>query len=274
MEINKIGFEHRHNAAYCIDRPEGSGDYLFLLLKSDTAIMINGEEQNAEAGSFILFTIGTPQIYHAVGSESIYDWFHFSMNNKEFEWLIHLNIPFDRITHIEDVGNLSLLIKNMCHEKYSGTLYMTEILDHYTKLFFLKLSEMLYEKPVMAVTDLHDKMSIIRNQIYNSPQSEWKVENLAHQLTMSRSYFEHKYTEIFGISIINDVITARLERAKYMLTKTDLTVNRIAESCGYNSNTHFMRQFSARTHMTPSEYRALYSATAEDSDKCTGGQPE
>ncbi|MCI7804135.1 MAG: AraC family transcriptional regulator [Oscillospiraceae bacterium] len=98
-------------------------------------------------------------------------------------------------------------------------------------------------------------MSILRSQIYNMPYNDWNIEGLAHQLTMSKSYFQHLYKEIFGISVMNDVIQSRIEHSKYLFSTTDISITQIAQMCGYKCDLHFMRQFKTRMQMTPSEYR-------------------
>ena len=43
--------------------------------------------------------------------------------------------------------------------------------------------------------------------------------------------------------------------AKQLLKTTDLRINEVASSCGYQNSTHFMRQFKEKTGISPSEYR-------------------
>lgn len=65
---------------------------------------------------------------------------------------------------------------------------------------------------------LHKHYAILKHLragIYNSPELIWCVEQMAEQVHMSPSYFQHLYKEIFGISCRQDVILARMERAKF-----------------------------------------------------------
>lgn len=105
----------------------------------------------------------------------------------------------------------------------------------------------------------HFKLSILRSKIYNKPYHDWNVEGLAHQLTMSKSYFQHLYKEVFGISVMNGVIHSRIEHSKYLLSTTDMPIAQIAEMCGYKCELHFMHQFKTRMNMTPTEYRLSVS---------------
>ena len=52
-----------------------------------------------------------------------------------------------------------------------------------------------------------------------------------------------------------DIITSRLEKVKWLLENTSLTVAQIADKSGYSNTSHFIRQFSSRTGLTPSAYR-------------------
>ena len=54
---------------------------------------------------------------------------------------------------------------------------------------------------------------------------------------------------------MQDLIEARINAARQLLTATDLPVHEIAAACGYQNATHFMRQFKEITGLTPSAYR-------------------
>ena len=255
MNINNIGYEHCHNADFRIERPQGSEDYLFLLLKTAAIFTFNGEDIITEKNSFILFEKDTPQFYRAYGAAFSNDWFHFSISDDDISFFRELDIPFNEVVQIENINDLSIIIKNMSYENYSSNVYRTDSVELYMKLFFIKLSEKIHSDDSQNTGLYYDKMSILRSKIYNMPHHKWTVEKLANSLTMSKSYFEHLYKELFGISVMNDVIKSRIEHSKYLLSTTDIPIIKIAEICGYNSAPHFIRQFSSRTDMTPKEYR-------------------
>lgn len=255
LKINNIGYNHRHDADFFVSRSNGSGDSLFLLLRTPAIFELEGRELHAQKNSFILFKEGTPQFYRSDGGEFSNDWFHFSFSAEEQGLFDALEIPFDRIVSIGDITNLSMLIKNMSFENYSANIYRTDSVELYMKLFFIKLSEKLHASKESLVSTHYDRMSILRSKIYSMPRHEWNVDGLAHELAMSRSHFEHMYKQIFGISVMNEVINSRIEYAKFMLSTTDIPVNQIADICGYKSDIHFMRQFRSRTDMTPTEFR-------------------
>lgn len=258
MYINNIGYNHYHNADFCINRPQGSGDYLFVLLKTPAVFTFEDREIISEENSFILYKKGSPQHYRAHGVQFSNDWFHFDCNSKEADFFKELDIPFDKVMQLHNINDLSLLIKNMCHEYYSSNPYKTDSAELYMKLLFFKLSEKIHFAENRSVDSYYEKLSILRSKIYNMPYHKWTVERLADSLTMSKSYFQHLYKSTFGISVINDVIQSRIEHSKYLLSSTNFSIGQIAEMCGYNNGTHFMRQFKDNMSITPSEYRAEF----------------
>lgn len=255
MQINNIGFHHFHDADFRIERPNGSGDYLFLLLKTPAIFTMNGKDIDTEQNSCILFKKGTPQFYRAKGTKFSNDWFHFDLSEDELSYIKSLNIPFDKVVSIENMNELSLIVKNMCFERYSDNQYKEESMQLYIRLFFIKLSEKLHFVNTNNPSSYFNKLSIIRTNIYNMPYHDWNIEDVAHQLTMSTSYFQHLYKKQFGTSVMNDVIQSRIDHAKYLLSSTDISIVQISEMCGYKCPSHFMRQFKLRMKVTPSEYR-------------------
>ena len=255
MTINNIGYNHNHDADFQIHRPDGSGDYLLLLLKTPAVFLLDGKEQLTESDSFILYQKGTPQFYRAHGSYFSNDWLHFDMSEEELHTLQEFQIPFDTVIPLTNINDLSLFFKNISYEHYSSNPYRRESVALYLKLLFLKLSEKLNAHPDETVGTYYERMSLIRSQIYNMPYFDWSIPGMAHQLAISKSYFQHLYKQIFGTGAMDDVIQSRIHHAKYLLSTTMLSVKEISGMCGYKSETHFMRQFKACEGITPSQYR-------------------
>jgi AraC family transcriptional regulator of arabinose operon len=256
VRIVNVGCDHRHDADFFINRPEGSGDWLMLLVKTPAVFVTERGEVHAEAGTVMLYKQGTPQCYRADGAQFGNDWFHFMPEGTEDEqFLKELDIPFDAPVRLDSLSELTVFVSMMCHEHYSGGLYSTDTCDLLVKLFFMKLSEKLHRTSERGTGTSYEKMSVIRAKIFNDPANGWNIDGLAHELNMSRSSFQHSYKKLFGVTPMNDVIYARTERAGYLLATTDYSVGRIAQMCGYSSDIHFVRQFKKVTGERPTEYR-------------------
>jgi AraC family transcriptional regulator of arabinose operon len=78
---------------------------------------------------------------------------------------------------------------------------------------------------------------------------------MAQKLAISSSALQTSYKEAFGTTCIADVIAARIDAAKRLLTDTELSVNQISEISGYQSYEHFIRQFKSMEGVTPLVFR-------------------
>lgn len=101
----------------------------------------------------------------------------------------------------------------------------------------------------------YEKLCILRGRIMKNPELPWNVNDIAAELYLSKSYLQKMYKHYFGKSIIMDMIDFRLEKAKILLTSSDMTVTDISRECGYSSYNYFVRQFKAAEDMSPTEYR-------------------
>ena len=90
------------------------------------------------------------------------------------------------------------------------------------------------------------------------PEADWSVQELCGHTHVSRSYLQRMYKKYFGKSIVEELIDFRLQKAKELISSTDLTMSHIAELCGYASYAHFAKQFKVNEGMTLSEYRQRY----------------
>ncbi len=264
MKISNTGYNYRHDSNFEINRPNGSGDYIILLLRTPAVFHISGISYHAKENSFIVYKKGSPQLYGALGEEFANDWVHFDMEKNDEENLISRGIPFDKPIYIGDISSLSQIIKNMCYEKYSANIHKEKSVELYLNLLFIKLSEKINQLDNNELNDYYDKFSELRTKIYNKPALEWTIKEMSKKMMLSESYFQHLYKKIFGISAINDVITSRIEHGKYLLFNTSLSVNAISEECGYKNNVHFIRQFKKNTGLTPTEYRYRFKASKEE----------
>jgi hypothetical protein len=68
-----------------INRPTGSGDYIFLILQSPAYFILNGKRVETKGCSVIFYKKGTPQIYGALNEEFVNDWIHFELDEGEYE---------------------------------------------------------------------------------------------------------------------------------------------------------------------------------------------
>ena len=78
---------------------------------------------------------------------------------------------------------------------------------------------------------------------------------MARQLGVSTTWFDKLYRAQYGVSPKQDVLRARIERAKGLLTFTEGSLREVAQLTGFQNEYYFSRAFRRRTGMAPGEYR-------------------
>jgi len=253
--INNVGFNHSHDVDFFVERPKGSGDYLFLLIKTGAFFNLNGIEKSVSENSFILYKKGSPQIYRCIPKQTFTnDWIHFDFESEEEKEILY-KIPFDRPIKLKDINFFTFCIKMIASETYSSNKNKNQNILNYMSLIFSKIDEQLSVNENKEVNEKYELLSTIRNKIYSKPYENRTVKSTAHEVRMSESLFQHSYKKLFGVSFIQDLIKSRIEYAKMLLTTTNLNVNEISKQCGYKSYIHFSRQFQKNVGTSPLNYR-------------------
>lgn len=259
MEIHSIGYHHYHEKDFVIDRPDGIGQsWLFLIFKTKTLLRIKGKEIIAEPNCCIIYSGDEPEYYRACDEVYIDDWFHFTVEPLDIQLFRELNLPINTLIKLENVAEISQIIRTMTYEFYSGNLYSADIVELNMKMLFFRLSRVVNSNIRSLTENTSDKYNImiaLHDKIYNQVSVIGSVADMARELSLSVSDLQHTYKKIFGRCITDDIKKSRLIQAKNLLTTTNLPLKIIAERCGYSNEMNFMRHFKKHSGMTPTEYR-------------------
>ena len=256
MKIINVGYNHCHDSDFYIDRPEGSGDNLLILLKTDAVFNIDGKDIKIHENSFFMYKKGRPQRYRCV-YQSVFanDWVHFEFEGDEEKEFFNLGLDYETPVLAEDMNFLSFCIKMMASENYSDNMNRHQSICHYMFLIFCKVGEYAAKKAESRNDSYYEMLSTVRNKIYSRPYEHRTAESSAHEVRMSVSNFQHLYKKYFGVTLFQDIIQSRTEYACMLLKSTNLSAVEVAQKSGYNHYAHFVRQFKQTMGISPSEFR-------------------
>jgi AraC-like DNA-binding protein len=80
-------------------------------------------------------------------------------------------------------------------------------------------------------------------------------DKMAEMVHLSPGYFSNLFRSEVGMSFSDYLIMVRIENAKAMLRRFELSVEAISKKCGFNSLAHFSRTFKDRCGLSPLKYR-------------------
>lgn len=252
MELHTLGIGFQHDSSFLIERPNGSGDELLLIFKSPAIIRLEDNIHHIPSGSAIVYSGKHPQYYGADGQVYINHWVHFDAGG-DAAFFERIGLPFNTILHISDIAAAEEILVLLNKEIVSGGTNSTECTELLLRLLLARLGG----KPSGKEISLHSAaLRELRAEIYRDPAKCRSIAELAALQHLSQSHFQYLYKREFGISCYDDILRARLDRAKYYLKNTTLSVIKIAELCGYENDVHFIRQFKKRTGCTATQYRS------------------
>lgn len=77
----------------------------------------------------------------------------------------------------------------------------------------------------------------------------------ARHLGYSSEYLRRIFEQQTGVSFAGYVDRVRVDKGRELLEETDDPVEKIASACGYTTPAQFIRAFTSRIGVTPTEYR-------------------
>ena len=95
-----------------------------------------------------------------------------------------------------------------------------------------------------------DAMQFIRSNL----KSSLTVERIARQVAMSPSHFAHRFTAIARTSPMRYLREARLDQARTLLLEPGARASEVASRVGFESPSHFTREFKRRYGAAPAAY--------------------
>lgn len=84
---------------------------------------------------------------------------------------------------------------------------------------------------------------------------ELRVEQIANMLGIDRMYMRNLFVEHVGMSTMEYIMNARMERAKQLLENERMSVSEVATSVGYSDVLAFSKTFKKHIGVSPTEHR-------------------
>lgn len=257
FSLTRVGYDYCHPKDFSINRPKGTDDYLLLFFVTPVNILLNDTIITANENSFIIYPPSTPHIYSNSLDGFTNDFVHFTGDDID-TLLTELDLPLNTLFTISNHDFIRPFISNLeseflgrkrCWEINTQGLFLCNMVDlsreyHNDRNYSLN--------PYKA--ELFREFKIARVNILSSCEKTWSVSEMANLIGMSRTRFSVLYKEFFNISPKDDLITARIRRAKYLLSSNTMSVSDVAFSVGYDNIYHFNRQFKEVVGISPGKY--------------------
>lgn len=228
---------------------------VFITHKGAGRFIIDKKEYTMPAGSIAFLNLGTPHRYETKGDLWEYEWVNF--------WGYGLDAYYSTINPegfaIYDL-NGDQTIPSLMKEIYEGTFLVS--LKSYMHMGF-KILQLLDELS-QFVANIQQRSSshqcnlsaAIRYADENYMNSI-TIQDLADAASLSKYYFIRAFNRQIGITPYKYINSIRLSKAKQLLISTNMTVDEIGWSVGYEGAQNLIHAFKQATGTTPNQYRNM-----------------
>lgn len=111
-------------------------------------------------------------------------------------------------------------------------------------------------EPVRAATSVQDyRAEYACRYVLAHYRENINRDHMAEMVHLSPGYFSNLFRAEVGMSFSDYLIQVRIENAKRLLRRFDLSVEAISRECGFNSLAHFSRTFKDRVGVPPLKFR-------------------
>lgn len=98
------------------------------------------------------------------------------------------------------------------------------------------------------------------DHVHGNLDAPLRISDLAERSGLSAYQLDLRIRGLFGLSLGQYLVRARIELACARLRHSDQSISSIALDCGYGDQAAFTRQFRKSVGLTPSQYQKLHRA--------------
>ncbi|GER70355.1 hypothetical protein BpJC7_16580 [Weizmannia acidilactici] len=162
--------------------------------------------------------------------------------------------------HVNEAGKILIFI-NQVLDVANSYRYSEQENDYLVTVFLIELSNTYLMQLSANQHFRSNKVDKIKEWIRANLSEDLTVEEVARTFQLHPDYLTRlfkRYTHRTTLQFINEL---KIETAKVLLLRTNLTVSQIASHSYFIDEKNFMRRFKKMTGLTPTEFRNAYIHT-------------
>lgn len=255
IKVIKCDIMTRHSPQY-FHQQKINPNWLLMCFQTPFLYYKDGNMIEASAGDAIINSPGLfikhgPTVDMNTGFQN--DWMYFAGENIE-ELLQEYNLPIDTHFHINNPYFMTKFLQTLMLEKLNCQSHYEKKISNTLHNMLIDLSRCISDKSNGGFRKC-SQFEELRNEIFSSVDYNWTLMSMAAKVGYSVSRFCNLYKSMFNISPSADLLQMRIQKAKTLLSCTDIAVGDIAKKSGFSTVHHFSYSFKNSTGMSPTEYR-------------------
>jgi AraC family transcriptional regulator, arabinose operon regulatory protein len=253
-----------HTQPFYVDSTSGVSSYLFRLQTEGTSLLlVQGRRVEAQPGDLMLYKPGEPYELRIDSIEeapeapiSSGDYYVFCRGDWVDEWWERARPA--SVTRLHRYDKLVSIWRHLILEKRDLHREHSELTDYLLRVLCLQIDRAIDESsrsPAKGRVFLAYRM---KQYVEEHAIQPFKLEDVARHVGISVSRAVHLYKEVFGQTLMQYAMDIRLTLAVERMLYGRLTLEQVAETCGFGSYSYFHRAFRAKYGLAPKAYRSKH----------------
>lgn len=232
--------------------------FLFMrVISGEASIHIGNHTEFLSASSFLFLGLQEPLTFETKKTPFLYE-IYFCGNSILPVYFDQLSVSTDKETlfhtHCPNDSYIELKLRQfqqILHHPSDIAVF------HIAKNIMDILTEcMLINKQLLSVgQELPEHIYAMKTIFEQDYSKELRLDELEQRIGISKYKLSRDFSACMGITPIKYLNQIRIQKAKDLLKKTDLTIYAVGTNVGIKNTTHFIRLFQRETGLTPMQYR-------------------
>jgi AraC-like DNA-binding protein len=99
------------------------------------------------------------------------------------------------------------------------------------------------------------RLATVLHLIHQEPWHPWTIAEFCDRVGLSKTVLTDKFNKLVGASPVEYLTDWRMQIAAQRLKETGMTIDRVAERCGYDSVAAFSKAFKRSFGVSPGAFR-------------------
>lgn len=242
------------NSNYHLIRDNYDSLLITHILSGSFTYVKDGKHITARKGDTVILDCYKPHEYYTDDSfESI--WIHISGANST-DIFNEIESTEGNLIKCKDIQHLRKLLFRV-FDSMKGETPTTEL--NYSLDIYKIFTELLNPQSAKTKGEISYEDSVHKVKEYTAENlnENLTIKDLAKSVNMSSSHFSRVFKQQTGFSPYDYILISRLNRAKYLLQTTNMTIASVAYEVGFNSESNFIYYFTENEGISPGKFRKL-----------------